>query len=359
VVDDEAIEMTILQLAAPEAVNEVIAVGSQGRDKGRNTRERRMGKNNARLLALGLICAGALSTMGAKSAEAQEDTPNGAQTNGVTLPGAKLEKLAGDLAFTEGPTSDAAGNVFFTDQPNDRILKWGLDDKLSTFLHPAGRSNGMSFDPAGDLWACADENNQLWRIEPNGTKHVEVLNFEGKLLNGPNDLWIRPDGGLYITDPFYKRDYWKRGPKEQENEGVFYLAPGPSGGRKLTRVLSDLKQSNGIIGTLDGKTLYVADIGDSKTYSYDIQPDGSLTNKKLFCNLGSDGMTIDTEGNLYLTGKGVTVFDKTGRQIEHITVDEPWTANVCFGGAQKQWLYITASKSLYRIATRTRGADGQ
>ena len=230
--------------------------------------------------------------------------------------GASLRKLAGDFSFTEGPACDAKGNVFFTDQPNDRILKWSTQGKLSTFMHPAGRSNGLSFDRQGNLWACADEKNELWRIDPSGKVDVVVKNNDGKLLNGPNDIWIRPAGGLYITDPYYQRDYWKRGPKEQ-GEFVYYLS---SDDNKLTRVIDDLKQPNGIIGTPDGKTLYVADIGAGKTYRYSIQPDGSLKDKTLFCSLGSDGMTIDNEGDIYLTGKGVTVFNSAGKQIEHIDI---------------------------------------
>lgn len=276
---------------------------------------------------------------------------------GVTAPGAKLEKLAGGFAFTEGPASDAQGNVYFTDQPNDRIVLWSIDGKLSTFMQPSGRSNGLCFDNQGNLIACADDTNQLWRIDI-ATKKPTVLvkEYDSKLLNGPNDIWVRPDGGIYFTDPFYKRDYWKRGPKQQ-GEHVYFLTPD---GQKLTRVIDDLRQPNGIIGTADGKTLYIADIGARKTYAYDINSDGSLTNKRLFCEMGSDGMTIDTEGNVYLTGQGVTVFDKTGKKIEQINVPgEGWTANVCFGGKDHQTLFITASKGLYAIQTRTKGAGSQ
>ena len=130
---------------------------------------------------------------------------------------------------------------------------------------------------------------QGW-INPKGKLTVLIKDYKGKLLNGPNDIWIRPDGGAYFTDPYYKRDYWKRGPKEQDKEAVYYLAPDH---KTLTRVADDLQQPNGIIGTPDGQVLYVADIGGNKTYSYDIQPDGALKNKQLFCKLGSDGMTID------------------------------------------------------------------
>ena len=140
----------------------------------------------------------------------------------------------------------------------------------------------------------------------------------------------------------------------QDGQHVYHLA---ADRKTVTRVIDDLKQPNGIIGTPDGKLLYVADIGARQTFRFDIQPDGKLTNKTLICKLGSDGMTIDDEGNLYLTGKGVTVFDKTGKQIERIDVPEPWTANVCFGGKDKKTLFITASTCLYSIQTRVKGAN--
>lgn len=275
---------------------------------------------------------------------------------GLIAPGAKVEKLAGDCLFTEGPAADAAGNVFFTDQPNDRILKWSLEGKLSTFLQPCGRANGLCFDKQGNLLACADETNQLWSVDPAGKATVLVKDYQGKLLNGPNDLWVHPDGRIYFTDPFYKRSYWKRGPMEQDGQHVYCFWRREA---KLVRVINDLKQPNGIIGTPEGKTLYVADIGAGRTYAYEVQPDGALANQRLFCNKGSDGMTIDAQGNVYLTGRGVTVFDAAGKQIEQIDVDEPWTANVCFGGKDMQTLFITASKSLYAIRLRVKGVGSQ
>jgi gluconolactonase len=273
----------------------------------------------------------------------------------IIAPGATLQKLAGDFSFTEGPACARDGNVFFTDQPNDRILKWSMDGKLSTFMQPCGRANGLSFDYQGNLWACADEKNELWRIDPAGKATVVAKDYQGKLLNGPNDVWIRPGGGLYFTDPYYKRPYWKRGPKEMD-ECVYYLAPDY---KTLTRVIDDLKQPNGIIGTPDGQLLYVADIGAGKTYHYQIMADGSLKEKKLFCEPGSDGMTIDSKGNIYLTGKGVSVFDPSGKKIEQIDVPEPWTANVCFGGKGRQTLFITASKGFYALHMAVHGVDSQ
>ena len=273
----------------------------------------------------------------------------------IVAPGATLQKLAGDFVFTEGPACDSKGNVFFTDQPNDRILEWSVDGKLSMFMQPCGRANGLSFDHEGYLWACADEKNELWRIDSAGKATVVAKDYKGKRLNGPNDVWVRPGGGLYFTDPYYKRDYWKRGDKEM-GEHVYFLGPDY---KTLTRVIDDLKQPNGIIGTPDGKLLYVADIGAKKTYRYHIQPDGSLKEKKLFCEMGSDGMTIDSEGNIYLTGKGVSVFDPAGKKIEQVEVPEDWTANVCFGGKDRQTLFITASKSLYGLRMTVHGVDSQ
>jgi len=275
---------------------------------------------------------------------------------GIIAPGATVQKLGDGYEFTEGPASDAQGNVFFTDQPNDRIVKWSTDGKLSTYRQPCGRSNGLCFDHQGNLWACADEKNELWCIDPQGNVSVVVKDYQGKLLNGPNDVWVRPDGGLYFSDPFYKRNYWKRGPMEQDKQCVYYLTPDR---QKLTRVADDLQQPNGLIGTPDGKTLYVADIRAQKTYAYDVQPEGTLANKRLFCEMGSDGMTIDNEGNVYLTGKGVFVFDKTGKQIEHIAIDERWTGNVCFGGADGHLLFITASKGVYGLRMRVKGVGSQ
>jgi gluconolactonase len=271
-------------------------------------------------------------------------------------PGENPQKLSGEFEFTEGPACDAEGNIFFTDQPKDRIMKWSAEGKLTTFLQPSGRANGLCFDNKGNLWACADEKNELWSIDSSGKHTVVVKEYKGKLLNGPNDVWLRPDGGLYFSDPFYKRNYWKRGPKEQDGEHVYYLAPDR---KNLARVTEDLKQPNGLIGTSDGKLLYVADIGARKTYRFNIQPDGSLTEKKLFCEMGSDGMTIDSEGNIYLTGKGVSVFDPAGKKIEQINIPEGWTANVCFGGKDRQTLFITASKSIYGLKMRVKGVDSQ
>jgi gluconolactonase len=276
----------------------------------------------------------------------------------VTAPGAKLEKLAGGFAFTEGPTCDRAGNLFFVDQPNNRIMEWSADGKLSTFLQPSGYANGMCFDANGNLIACADEHNQLWSIAPDKTVTVFVTNYQGKYLNGPNDVWVAPDGGIYMTDPFYRRKWWDHTMMALTNQPVFYLSPDHT---KLFPVANDLRKPNGITGTPDGKTLYVADIQGDRTWRYDILPDGSLTNKTLAVAKGSDGMTIDENGDLVMcaTGQtnGVSIFNPAGKLIEHIDVPEKWSANVCFGGKDRRMLFITASTSLYSIRMNVKGAN--
>ncbi len=275
--------------------------------------------------------------------------------SGIIADGATLEKLKGDYAFTEGPATDSNGDVFFTDQPNDRIVKWSAaDGSVIDWLKPAGRSNGMYFDAKGNLISCADGKNQLWSITPDKDITVLIEEFGGKLLNGPNDLWIHPGGAIYFTDPHYKRGYWDRDPETQlEGQHVYFMK---SPDAEPTPVATDLTQPNGIIGTPDGDTLYVADIGANKTFAYDIAEKGELKNKRLFCEMGSDGMTIDEKGNVYLTGKGVTVFDKDGMQIDHIDVPEGWTANVTFGGADRKLLFITASKGIYGLKMQVPGA---
>jgi gluconolactonase len=222
----------------------------------------------------------------------------------IIAPWSKVEKLADGFLFTEGPAADAYGNIYFTDQPNDRIMCWSLSDKLSVFMQPSGRSNGLSFDKEGNLWACADQKNELWCISPDKKVTVIPSKYKNKRLNGPNDLWNTPEGGLYFTDPFYKRTWWDHDTMPQPSQAVYYLQPDH---KTILKVIDDLKQPNGIVGTPDGKILFVADIGGNKTWSFSINKDGSLGNKKLFCEMGSDGMTLDSMGNIYLTGTGVSI----------------------------------------------------
>lgn len=281
-----------------------------------------------------------------------------AQAESLVAPGARLEKLAGGLAFAEGPTVNRAGQIFFTDQPNDRILKWDESEQLSTFMQPAGRANGLMFDANGNLIACAETANRLIAIAPNKSITVLVSNVTGAYLNAPNDLWIAPNGGIYFTDPIYRRSWANTNLTRVAGEYVYFLS---SNRQAVRAVITDFQKPNGLTGTPDGRTLYATDIRADKTWRYDIKPDGSLTNKTLFCSKGADGMTLDSLGNVYLCAngltKGVSIYSPTGELIERLAVPEPWTANVSFGGADHRTLFITASRSLYAIRLRVAGGN--
>lgn len=265
----------------------------------------------------------------------------------VVAPGAELQLVADGYKFTEGPAADSGGVVYFTDQPNDRILKCGLDGKVTTWMQPSGRSNGLYFAPDGKLIACADGNNELWAIAPDKSHTVLLSGFEGKRFNGPNDVWVDSNGVMYFTDPFYKRPYWTHENQTPQLPRQVYRLD--AGSKQPVVAASDFKQPNGIVGDAKKRIVYVADIGDKKTYRFKIASNGELTDRQLFCDMGSDGMTLDGDGNLYLTGKGVTVFSPAGKKIDHIDVPEGWTANVCIGGSKRKMLFVTASDSLYRI----------
>ena len=269
-------------------------------------------------------------------------------------PGARLVQVSNQFTFTEGPAVDRQGVIYFTDQPNDKIWTYDTNGKLAVFMDKTGRSNGLYFDKKGTLFACADENNEIWAISPKGKPTVVLSAVQGRKLNGPNDLWIDRKGGIFFTDPYYQRDYWTRKKAEMDGQKVYYL---PKGKQEPVVVDGDLKQPNGIVGTPDGKYLYVADIGASRTYKYQINPDGSLTNRQLFVNQGSDGMTLDNQGNVYLTGRGVTMYDPAGTKIGNIAVPARWVGNVCFGGKDRTTLFITASESVYTLQMQVKGVE--
>jgi gluconolactonase len=267
---------------------------------------------------------------------------------------AKPNLIAKQFSFTEGVSVNKKGDVFFTDQPNNKIWEYDTNGKLSLFLDSAGRSNGMYFDHHGNLVTCADEHDQLWSISPKKKIKVLVTDLDGKLMNGPNDIWIDTKGGIYMTDPYYQRDYWVRKKSELDGQKVYYL---PKNSKQPIAVDASLKQPNGIVGTPDGKYLYVADIGANKTYKFTINADGTLSDKTLAVNQGSDGMTLDEKGNIYLTGKGVTIYNPQGEKIGHIAINEPWTSNLCFGGKDKNVLFITASTAFYSLKMNVKGVE--
>jgi gluconolactonase len=264
-----------------------------------------------------------------------------------------LEKLATDFKFTEGPAVDNDGNVYFSDIPNSKIWIWTTADSLKLFRENSNGSNGLYFDDNQNLLACEGYKSQLSLTTPEGDYKVIASAYDGKPFNSTNDLWPDVNGGVYFTDPQYSGDM------DNLNQGgmhVYYLYPDHS---TIIRVCNDLNRPNGIVGTPDGKTLYVSDRGAGKTYSYSINEDGSLSEKTLVIDEGSDGMTLDMEGHIYITTKDksqVDVFTKDGELLKSIKIPESPT-NVCFGGKDRNQLFITAQTSLYRVGLNMKGID--
>ncbi|MEP6596660.1 MAG: SMP-30/gluconolactonase/LRE family protein [Ginsengibacter sp.] len=275
--------------------------------------------------------------------------------NAVVFVNGTLPKLISrQFSFTEGPAVDSQGNIFFTDQPNDQIWKYSTSGVLTIFSSHSGRANGLYIDKAGNIVACADEKGELISFSQDGKMNVLLKVPKGNRLNGPNDLWIDAKGGIYFTDPYYERAYWKNPKPVKQKENVYYL---PSGSNEPLILAEDLVKPNGIVGTPDGKNLYIADIGDNKTYKYEIRSDGHIANKKKFISMGGDGITLDKNGNLYLAGNGVTIFDPYGNKIAQIPIKEDWTGNVCFGGKDKKTLFITASGGIYTMQMLVCGVE--
>ena len=260
---------------------------------------------------------------------------------------ASLTQLASGLHFTEGPAADTAGNVFFSDGPADTIYKWSVSNQLSVFRTNSGGANGLCFEAGGNLVACEGDNGRIVSISPQLSVTVLASNYAGVRFNEPNDLWIDPSGGVYFTDPVYFGH-----PVVQGGEHVYYISPDRS---TVSRVVNDMVRPNGLVGTADGKTLFIADWGITNVFRYTVNPNGTLTNKTLFARVKCDGMTLDAEGNLYFCENAVLVYDAAGQKGEQISIPARPT-NVEFGGSDRKTLFITTdSGSLYSIRMRVRG----
>jgi gluconolactonase len=291
--------------------------------------------------------------------------------------------------FTEGPAVDKFGNVFFTDQNHDKIYRWdATTGQVALWLTGAGRSNGMAFDKDGRLIGCADMHGELWAIDKFGNHDVLVNNYNGKLLNGPNDVWINPkDRGMYITDPMFPRGYWDASdprkignapgwPPKYSEQGtgvaghVYYLAPGSS---TLVRVTTDpawhaeTSLPNGVVGSPDGKKLYInkwagsnnpGDVGyPGGIWVFDINADGTLSNMQSFAVpiAGCDGMSTDEWGNIYASANGgVRIYSPAGTLLQ--TIARP-AANNVFGGLDQKTLFITGGGN-GRIYTQRMNVQG-
>lgn len=266
--------------------------------------------------------------------------------------GTKPVKLAGGFKFTEGPAMGPDGNLYFTDIPNNRVHKWDPKaKKVSVFMDNSGGANGLFFSKEGDLFACQGVSQRVtsFYLEDGGEKELLADQYDGRPFNKPNDLWIHPNNGVFFSDPNYGRKELS-----QDGEHLYFITPYRD---QVIRVDNSLKRPNGVVGTPDGNTLYVADPGQGKTFRYTIDEgeEGALSNKKLFVESGSDGMTLDNKGNLYLTSGTVQVYNPQGQKIGDIEFPEK-PSNICFGGKDGKTLFVTARTGLYSLDMKVPGA---
>jgi gluconolactonase len=266
-------------------------------------------------------------------------------------PGAKLEKLPIDFGFAEGPVADSRGDIYFSDWEKKRIYLWSEKTGISVFIENAPGTVGLDLIGDETLITASTDKRSIISINLKDKKETVLADrYHGIRLNSPNDLWCDPKGGVYFTDP---RFVYMPDPVEQDKEGVYYLSPDR---KRLVRVIGDLDKPNGLTGSIDGGLLYVDDTPPNKTFVYSINPDGTLTNKKLFAKVGFDGIKVDSMGNVYITapGKTIEIFSPAGAKIGRIEVPQRPT-NLCFGGKDRQTLFITTIKTAYTLKMRVKG----
>ncbi|MEG3890154.1 SMP-30/gluconolactonase/LRE family protein [Microcoleus sp. AT8-B1] len=268
---------------------------------------------------------------------------------------AKLEKLASNFQFIEGPIWHPDGFLLFSDIPANIIYKFGSNQQVEVFRRPSGKANGNTLDKENRLLTGEHENRRVSRTEKDGKVITLADRYEGKRLNSPNDLVVKSDGSIYFTDPSYGVS------KEQEElgfYGVYRLAPDG----KLTLLVKDLVLPNGIAFSPDEQKLYVNNSEAGYIAVFDVKPDGTVTNQQLFAELKDasqrgvpDGLKVDVEGNVYSTGPGgVWIFSPDGKLLGKISVPETAT-NLAWGESDRKTLYITGSTSLYRIRLKIAG----
>ncbi len=269
------------------------------------------------------------------------------QHEGPIAPGAAVERLATGYTFLEGPTADTYGNVYFTDIPTERIFRWTPADGITLYRENTNQANGLSFDLDGRLIICEMKTRRITVIGLDGNEASIADRYGERRFNSPNDLWVDQSGGVYFTDP----RYGATDDIELDGNHVYYITPVTN---NIVQVTTNLVRPNGLVGTTDGRRLYVADHGGGQTFVYDVQSDGRLDNQRVFVQQGADGITLDSKGNLYLTGDDVTIYNPSGIPIDSIAVPEP-PANLTFGGIEGTTLFITARTSLYAIKMMVKG----
>lgn len=275
-------------------------------------------------------------------------TMSGAQQSSLVAPDASPQLLADNFVFTEGPATDQQGNVYFSDIPASRIHVWTVAGELETFRDNSNGTNGLFFDSNWQLFGAEGGAGRITRMDEQATVSVVTDQHNGAPFNSPNDLWIDADGGIYFTDPRYGDE----SNNPQPGYYVYYLAPGS---REAQAIITDLVKPNGVIGTKDGSTLYVADHLGNQTFAYAITAPGVVADKRLLAEQGSDGLTLDEHGNLYLTGgRNITVYNAQGQLLQ--SIEFPLApANMTFGGENRDVLFVTARSSLFSIQMQVKG----
>ena len=276
--------------------------------------------------------------------------------------GAKVEKLAGGMKFTEGPVwLPSEKKLVFSDIPNSKLMQWSEADGLSVY-RDSEQANGNILDLQGRIISCQHKARNVIRIEADGSTTLLADRFDGKRFNSPNDVAIRSDGTLWFTDP----PWGLTGSHEIPGHWVYKLEPKTG---RVEVVHKYLAMPNGIVFSPDESRIYIADTGGHKRHPdpnfhklpasiqcYEIDNEGNLGKKLFQIASGSDGMAVDAQGNLYATHGGkVHIYDADGNERQQIDVPEG-PANVCFGGDDHKTLFITARTSLYSVRMRVAGA---
>ncbi|HKT86899.1 MAG TPA: SMP-30/gluconolactonase/LRE family protein [Candidatus Sulfotelmatobacter sp.] len=267
---------------------------------------------------------------------------------------AKLTKIAGGFGFTEGPVWDEAGFVYVSDETINKIFRVYLDGRKEDVI-ALGDPDGNTFDRHHRLIDCASELRALIEITPQGKYKILADHYDGKKLNTPNDVIGGPDGALYFTDPTL--DFVTGEKQELPFQGVYRLDDG-----KLQLLTKDLTQPNGLAFSPDGKRLYIDDSEQRNIRVYDFLPGANLSNGRIFAEEPGgkgdgvpDGMRVDESGNIFVTGPGgIWIWDSNGRHLGTILMPEQ-PANLNWGDKNYGTLYITATTSVYRLETKTRG----
>lgn len=275
---------------------------------------------------------------------------------------ARVEKIAGDFTFTEGPTwISAGGYLVFSDIPKDELKKWSSQSGVSTFRAPSRNANGNTTDLTGRLLTCEHSGRRVAVQEKDGTVRTLVDSFEGKKLNSPNDVVVRSDGTVWFTDPEYglKTNPATKQKEGKEQAGNFVYRHDPRTGRTAA-VIRDFVQPNGLAFSPDEKRLYVADSGAPRHIRvFEVAADGSVSDGRVFCTIDKgapDGIRVDREGRVWSSsGDGVQIFTPEGKLVGRILLPES-AANLCFGGADGRTLFMTARKSVYAVKVAVLGA---